>query len=181
MYDRKLRKKMLRLASSLAEDVVELRSHQFGLQYQCLATPAQPSAQVQDEPTPMTGDIQLSVEEFVEQPILPSALHSPTERHESGFDHGLSSLHLESHDQSYPYPHLEIVEDVRNVGTIATHSHLDIPTSSRKYKRTGRWIVKMPSICKSPFVAQCLKLFLKISHKDRLVVDFALDEDANPR
>ncbi|KAL6323859.1 hypothetical protein AAG906_005855 [Vitis piasezkii] len=122
---------MLRLASSLAEDVVELRSHQFGLQYQCLATPAQPSAQVQDEPTPMTGDIQLSVEEFVEQPIL--------------------------------------------------QFHLDIPTSSRKYKRTGRWIVKMPSICKSPFVAQCLKLFLKISHKDRLIVDFALDEDANPR
>ena len=181
MYDRKLRKKMLRLASSLAEDVVELRSHQFGLQYQCLATPAQPSAQVQDEPTPMTGDIQLSVEEFVEQPILPSTPHSPIERHESGFDHGLSSLHLESHDQSYPYPHLEIVEDVRNVGTIATHSRLDIPTSSRKYKRTGRWIVKMPSICKSPFVAQCLKLFLKISHKDRLVFDFALDEDANPR
>ncbi|RVW16706.1 hypothetical protein CK203_080873 [Vitis vinifera] len=97
----------------------------------CSATPAQPSAQVQDEPAPMTGNIQLSAEEFVEQPILPLAPHSPTERHESAFDHGPSSLHQESHDQSYPYPHLESVEDVQNVGTIATHSHLDIPTSNR--------------------------------------------------
>ncbi|WJZ84496.1 hypothetical protein VitviT2T_004098 [Vitis vinifera] len=72
------------------------------------------------------------------------------------------------------------VEDVQNVGTIATHSHLDIPTSSHKYKRTGRRIVKRLAICKSPFVAQCLKLFPKISHKDRLVADFALDEDADP-
>ncbi|RVW74065.1 Ubiquitin-like-specific protease ESD4 [Vitis vinifera] len=172
--------KLLRLASSLAEDVAELRSRQFGLQYRCSATPAQPLAQVQDEPAPTTGDIQLSVEEFVEQPNLPSAPHSPTERHESAFDHGPSSLHQESHDQSYPYPHLESVEDVQNVGTIATHSHLDIPTSSHKYKRTGRRIVKRPAICKSPFVAQCLKLFPKISHKDRLVADFALDEDADP-
>ena len=172
---------MLRLASSLAEDVAELRSRQFGSQYRCSATPAQPSAQVQDEPAPTTGDIQLSVEEFVEQPSLPSAPHSPTERHESAFDHGPSSLHQESHDQSYPYPHLESVEDVQNVSTIATHSHLDIPTSSHKYKRTGRRIVKRPAICKSPFVAQCLKLFPKISHKDRLVADFALDEDADPR
>ncbi|WJZ84248.1 hypothetical protein VitviT2T_003861 [Vitis vinifera] len=172
--------KLLRLASSLAEDVAELRSRQFGSQYRCSATPAQPLAQVQDEPAPTTGDIQLSAEEFVEQPSLPSAPHSPTERHESAFDHGPSSLHQESHDQSYPYPHLESVEDVQNVGTIATHSHLDIPTSSHKYKRTGRRIVKRPAICKSPFVAQCLKLFPKISHKDRLVADFALDEDADP-
>ena len=70
--------KLLRLASSLAEDVAELRSRQFGLQYRCSATPAQPLAQVQDEPAPTTGDIQLSVEEFVEQPNLPSAPHSPT-------------------------------------------------------------------------------------------------------
>ncbi|RVW62981.1 hypothetical protein CK203_059297 [Vitis vinifera] len=139
-----------------------------------------PSAQVQDEPAPMTGNIQLSLKNLFEQPSLPLAPHSPTERHESAFDHGPSSLHQESHDQSYPYPHLESVEDVQNVGTIATHSHLDIPTSSHKYKRTGRRIVKRPAICKSPFVAQCLKLFPKISHKDRLVADFALDEDADP-
>ncbi|RVX10695.1 hypothetical protein CK203_018284 [Vitis vinifera] len=101
--------KLLRLASSLAEDVAELLSR----------------------------NIQLSAEEFVEQPILPLAPHSPTERHESAFDHGPSSLHQESHDQSYPYPHLESVEDVQNVGTIATHSHLDIPTSSHKYKQTA--------------------------------------------
>lgn len=40
--------------------------------------------------------------------------------------------------------------------------------------------MKRPAICKSPFVAQCLKLFPKISHKDRLVADFALGEDADP-
>ena len=48
---------MLRLASSLAEDVAELHFRQFGSHYRCSATLAQPSTQVQDEPAPMTGDI----------------------------------------------------------------------------------------------------------------------------
>ncbi|RVW23212.1 hypothetical protein CK203_099555 [Vitis vinifera] len=43
------------------------------------------------------------------------------------------------------------------------------------------WMVKRLAICKSPFVAQCLKLFPKISHQDRLVADFALVEDVDPR
>ncbi|RVW61846.1 hypothetical protein CK203_064368 [Vitis vinifera] len=134
---------MLRLASSLAQDVAELRSCQFGSQYRCSATLDQPAGQVQEEPASMSGDIQHSVEEFVEQPYLPSAQHSPAERHDSTIDHSPPSLHPESHDQSYPYPHLEVVQEVHNV-------------------------------------KPCLKLFPKISHTDRLVVDFALDEEANP-
>ena len=129
----------------------------------------------------MTSDIQRSAEEFVEQPNLPSLPHSPAKMHDSTVDHGPLSLPSESHDQSYPYPHLEVVEEVQNVGTVASSSHSDKPTSSRKYKQTGRWIVKRVAICKSPFVAQCLKLFLQISHQDRLVADFALAKDADPR
>ena len=143
---------MLRLASSLAQDVAELRSCQFGSQYRCSATLDQPAGQVQEEPASMSGDIQHSVEEFVEQPYLPSAQHSPAERHDSTIDHSPPSLHPESHDQSYPYPHLEVVQEVHNVKPVATRSHSDIPTSSRKYKWTVWQIVKRPAICKSPFV-----------------------------
>ena len=155
---------LLRLVSSLAEDVAELRSRQFGSQYHCSSTPEQPSRQVQEEPPSMPVDIHHSAEEFVEQPILPSAQHSPAERHDSTVDHGPPSLHPESLDQSYPDQHLEVVQEVYNVGPVATRSHSDRPTSSRKYKRNGRRIVKRPAICKSPFVAWCMKMFPKISH-----------------
>ena len=144
---------LLRLVSSLAEDVAELRSRRFGLQYRCSSTPEQPSRQVQEEPPSMPVDIHHSAEEFVEQPILPSAQHSPAERHDSTVDHGPPSLHPESLDQSYPDQHLEVVQEVYNVGPVATRSHSDRPTSSRKYKRNGRRIVKRPAIFKSPFVA----------------------------
>ncbi|KAL6310777.1 hypothetical protein AAG906_007423 [Vitis piasezkii] len=83
---------------------------------------ARPSAQVQEEPTGMTSDIQQSTEEFVEQPSLPSSLHSL------------------------------VVEEVQNVGKVASCSHSNIPTSSHIYKWTGR-----------------------------LVADFALAEDVDPR
>ncbi|XP_034707051.1 uncharacterized protein LOC117930516 [Vitis riparia] len=170
---------LLRLVSSLAEDVAELRSRQFGSQYHCSSTPEQPSRQVQEEPPSMPVDIHHSAEEFVEQPILPSVQHSPAERHDSAVDHGPPSLHPESLDQSYPDQHLEVVQEVYNVGPVATRSHSDRPTSSRKYKRNGRRIVNRPAICKSPFVAQCMKMFPKISHTNRLVAEFALDEDAD--
>lgn len=127
----------------------------------------------------MTSDIQGLAEKFVEQPILPSSPHSPAEMHDSAVDHGHPSLLPESYDQSYPYLHLEVVEEVQNVGTVASRSYSNTPTSSRKYKRIGRRIVKRPAICKSPFAAQCLNLFQKISHQDRLVTNFALAEDAD--
>ena len=52
-----------------------------------------------------------------------------------------------------------------------------IPTSRRRYKHTVKKLVKPTTICKSPFVSQCLRLFPKISHKKRLVVDYALKKD----
>lgn len=103
---------MLRLASSLAQDVAELHSREFGSQYRFSVTPSRPSDQVQEELAAMTSDIQGLAEEFVEQPILPSSPHSPAEMHDSAVDHGHPSLLLESYDQSYPYLHLEVVEEV---------------------------------------------------------------------
>lgn len=103
---------MLRLASSLAQDVAELHSHKFGSQYRFSVTPGRPSDQVQEELVAMTNNIQGLAEEFVEQPILPSSPHSLAKMHDSAVDHGHSSLPPESYDQSYPYLHLEVVKEV---------------------------------------------------------------------
>ncbi|RVW27788.1 hypothetical protein CK203_102642 [Vitis vinifera] len=56
-------------------------------------------------------------------------------------------------------------------------SNLVIPTPRRRYKHTPKRLVKSAAICKSPFVSQCLRLFPKISHQERLVADYALAED----
>ena len=55
------------------------------------------------------------------------------------------------------------------------------PSSMRIFKRTCKRIVKRPPICKSPFVAQCVKQFPKIPHADRVVVNYALVEIGDPR
>ncbi|KAL6347815.1 hypothetical protein AAG906_026344 [Vitis piasezkii] len=41
-------------------------------------------------------------------------------------------------------------------------------------------ILKCTAICKSPFVAQCLKQFVKIPHQDRVIANYALIEDVDP-
>ncbi|RVW29366.1 hypothetical protein CK203_108785 [Vitis vinifera] len=55
------------------------------------------------------------------------------------------------------------------------------PSLIKRYKRTTKRIVKRPPACKSPFVAQCVKQFLKIPHADRVVADYALAEMGDPR
>ena len=52
-----------------------------------------------------------------------------------------------------------------------------ILTSRRRYKHTVKRLVKLVTICKFSFVSQCLRLFLKINHQERLVADYALMED----
>ena len=42
-------------------------------------------------------------------------------------------------------------------------SNMVIPTSRRRYKQTAKRLVKPATLCKSPFVSQCLRLFPKIS------------------
>lgn len=148
---------MLILASSLAQDVVALRSCQFGSQWRCSATPPRPLDQVEEEPAAMAVDIQPSPEEFVEQPSLPSSPHSLAEMQASAIVHGSPSLPPQSHAQSYPYPNLGVVEEVQKVGTTTSGSQSNIPTNIRRSKWTAKQIVKHPTIFKSPFVAQCLK------------------------
>ncbi|WJZ84239.1 hypothetical protein VitviT2T_003853 [Vitis vinifera] len=47
-------------------------------------------------------------------------------------------------------------------------------------RETAKRILKRTAICKSPFVAQCLKQFLKIPHQDRVIANYALIEDVDP-
>ena len=55
------------------------------------------------------------------------------------------------------------------------------PTPRRRFKHTAKRLVKPTAICKSPFVSQCVQLFPKISQQERLVADYALSEDGEPR
>ncbi|RVW87870.1 hypothetical protein CK203_039719 [Vitis vinifera] len=66
---------------------------------------------------------------------------------------------------------------LRGTTTKGSGSNLVILTSRRRYKHTTKRLVKPAAICKFSFVSQCLRLFLKINHQERLVVDYALMED----
>ena len=55
------------------------------------------------------------------------------------------------------------------------------PTPRRRFKHTAKRFVKPAVICKSPFISQCVQLFPKISQQERLVTDYELLEDGEPR
>ncbi|RVW11818.1 hypothetical protein CK203_085664 [Vitis vinifera] len=54
------------------------------------------------------------------------------------------------------------------------------PSSMKKFKQTGKRIVKRPPTWKSPFVAQCVKQFPKIPNANRVVADYALAKIGDP-
>ena len=70
---------------------------------------------------------------------------------------------------------------MENVGAGASGSQSVILLSILRYKQTAKRILKCTAICKSPFVMQCLKQFLKIPHQDRVIANYALIEDVDPR
>ena len=75
-----------------------------------------------------------------------------------------------------------IVEEAREYdGPCGSGSQALKPSSMRRFKRTGKRIVKCPPTCKSPFVAQCVKQFPKIPHVDRVVANYALEKIGDPR
>ena len=51
------------------------------------------------------------------------------------------------------------------------------PTPRQRFKHTMKRLVKPAVISKSPFVSQCVRPFPKISHQERLVIDYALAKD----
>ncbi|RVW23670.1 hypothetical protein CK203_093968 [Vitis vinifera] len=74
-----------------------------------------------------------------------------------------------------------IVEEAREYdGPCGSGSQALKPSSMRRFKRTGKRIVKCPPTCKSPFVAQCVKQFPKIPHVDRVVANYALEKIGDP-
>ena len=55
------------------------------------------------------------------------------------------------------------------------------PTPRWRVKHTAKGLVKPATIFKSPFVSQCVQLFPKISQQERLVADYVLSENGEPR
>ena len=55
------------------------------------------------------------------------------------------------------------------------------PTPRQRFKHTAKMLVEPAAICKSPFVSQCVQLFPKINQQERLIADYALSKDGEPR
>ena len=46
----------------------------------------------------------------------------------------------------------------------------------KMYKRAKKILVNRVVTCKSPFIPQCLKLFTKITHQERMVANVTFDD-----
>ena len=118
---------------------------------------------------------------MVPQDNLAPIPHSPIGMEASPAATDSQPLPSQSHVESSLPPELRVEEALENDGVGGSGSQSVRPSSMRRFKRTAKRIVKRPPTCKSLFVAQCVKQFPKIPHVDRVVADYALAENCDPR
>ncbi|XP_034697180.1 uncharacterized protein LOC117923027 [Vitis riparia] len=171
---------MLRLASSLARDVAALRSRRSGSEG--ISSIPCPNAEQHAEYQPRreTPGKQTSADEMEPQDSLVPTPHSPI-----GMEPSPEATHSDPMSpQSHAEPSLPAqvtIEEARECDSVGGSGNQAIkPSSIKRFKRTGKRIVKRPPTCKSPFVTQCVKQFPKIPHAHRVVADYALAEIGDP-
>ncbi|WKA01642.1 hypothetical protein VitviT2T_019913 [Vitis vinifera] len=171
---------MLRLASSLAQDVAALCSWCCGLDETSSIPCPQTAQQVEYQPRRETPDKQPSTKEMVPQDSLAPTPHSLIGMEASPAATDSQPLPPQSHAKSSLPPELRVEEALENDGTGGNGSQSVRPSSMRRFKQTTKRIIKRPLPCKSLFFAQCVKQFPKIPHVDRIVADYALVENCDP-
>ena len=124
---------------------------------------------------------QPSVDEMDPQDSLAPTPHSPI-----GMEPSAAATHSEpvapqSHAETSLPPQVTVEETRECDGAGGSGNQALKPSSMKRFKRTTKRIVKCPPTCKSLFIAQCVKQFLKIPHADRVVADYALAEIGDPR
>ena len=172
---------MLRLASSLARNVVALRSRCSGSEGISSVPCLEPEHHAKYQPLRQTPVRQPSIDEMEPKDSLAPTPHSPI-----GMEPSPAATHSEpmvpqSHAEASLPPQVT-VEEVRECDVVGGSGSEALKLSSiKRFKRTDKRIVKNPPTCKSSFVAQCVKQFPKIPHADRVVADYALAEIGDPR
>ncbi|KAL6333024.1 hypothetical protein AAG906_020044 [Vitis piasezkii] len=147
---------LMSLASSVAQDIATLRAMSSGGQSGCALTPPEEDVNVERKKDKGNTDVHPCSDEMIGKGTGAASTHSGQQRVSgAAVDDGAC-----------------VQEDCG--------SKQVTPTPRQRFKHTAKRLVKLATICKSPFVSQCVQLFPKINQQERLVADYALSEDSEP-
>ena len=169
------------LASSVAQDSATLRTRSNGGQSGCAFTPPEEAVNVERKKDKGSTGVHPCSEEMMGKGTGAANTHFGQQRVTSTavddgpcIDHNTCPPSQKSAElQSLKGVQMGVQEDYA--------SKQPSPTPRRRFKHTAKRLVKPAAICKSPFVSQYVQLFPKISQQERLVADYALSEDGDPR
>lgn len=171
----------MNMASSFLRDVETLRSRNVGAHATSYNPPPHQSPHIREENEGGDKHDEAASAENFDGPLGVSSPPSPILRHGTSANVAIPTHMSPSHAHSPIDENSKSNEEVQTEGEGEGGSQSEKPTSSRRYKMTAKRLVKRAAICKSPFVAQCLKQFPRIAYQDRVVADLAFAESSDPK
>ena len=169
------------LASSVAQDIATLRARSSGGQSGCALTPPQEAVNVERKKDEGSTGVHPCSDEMMRKGSGAASTHSGQQRvTDAAVDDGPCIAH-DTFPPSQKSAELGSLKGVQIGVQEGCGSKEPSPTPRRRVKHTAKRLVKPAAVCKSPFVSQCVQLFPKINQQERLVADYALSEDGEPR
>ena len=169
------------LTSFVAQDIATLHARSNGGQSGCALTPPKEVVNVERKKDEGSTGVHPCSDEMMGKRTGVASTHSGQQRvTDAAVDDGPCI----DHDTCPPTQksvELQSLKGVQMGVQEGCGSKQPSPTPRRRFKHIGKRLVKPTAICKSPFVSQCVQLFPKISQQERLVADYVLSENGEPR
>ena len=169
------------LASSVAQDIATLRARSSRGQSGCALTPLEETVNVEKKKDEESTGVHPCSDEMMRKGTGVASTRSGQQRVTGAAVDDGPCIDHDIFPPSQKSVELQSLKWVQMGVQEGCGSKQPSPTPRRRFKHTAKMLVEPAAICKSPFVSQCVQLFPKISQQERLVADYALSEDGEPR
>ncbi|WJZ83008.1 hypothetical protein VitviT2T_002724 [Vitis vinifera] len=154
---------LMSLASSVAQDIATLRARSTGGQSGCALTPPQEVVNVERKKDEGSTGVHPCSDEMMRKGSGAASTHSGQQRVTDAAVDDDPCIDHATFPPSQKSAELQSLEGVQIGVQEGRGSKEPSPTPRWRVKHTAKRLVKPATICKSPFVSQCVQLFPKIS------------------
>ena len=151
------------LASSVAQDIATLRARSSRGQSGCALTPPEEDVNVERKKDEGSTDVHPCSDEMMGKGTSVTSTHSGQQRVSGAVVDDGACIDHHICPSSQKSAELQSSKGVQMGVQEGCGSKQVTPTPRWRFKHTAKRLVKPATICKSPFVSQCVQLFPKIS------------------
>ena len=169
------------LASSVEQDIVTLHARSSGGQSGCALIPPEEAVNAERKKDEGNTGVHPCNDEMMRKGTGAASTHLGQQRVTGAAVDDGPCIDHDTFPPSQKSVELQSLKGVQIGVQEGCGSKQPSPTPRRRFKHTTKRLVKPAAICKSPFVSQCVQLFPKINQQERLIADYALSKDGEPR